>query len=109
MKWTDYLSSNLSIKWIALISLLIAFFFEIGYCGYPNLPYAHIQLKQATKLILSHFQEDHLLIHDTLKNKKTQLVSLYFVYRPKENEPRTDITNDDKKDYAFANIWRWIH
>ena len=29
--------------------------FEIGYCGHPAFPYAHIQLDQATKLILSHF------------------------------------------------------
>ena len=25
-------------------------YFEMGYCGYPASPYAHIQLKQATKL-----------------------------------------------------------
>ena len=31
-------------------------YFEIGYCGHPNFPYAHIQLDQATKLILSHLQ-----------------------------------------------------
>ena len=30
--------------------------FEIRCCGHPDLPYAHIQVKQATKLILSHFQ-----------------------------------------------------
>ena len=33
-------------------------FFEIGYCGHPDFPYAHIQLEQATKWILSHFQEE---------------------------------------------------
>ena len=44
--------------------------FEIGYCGHPAFPYAHIQLNQATRLIISHFQEgDHPFIHDTLKNK----------------------------------------
>ena len=32
-------------------------YFEIGYCGHPYLPYSHIQLEQATKLIPSHFQE----------------------------------------------------
>ena len=38
--------------------------FEIGYCGHPVFPYAHIQLEQATKLILLHFQEeDHSFIH----------------------------------------------
>ena len=58
-------------------------FYEKLYCGHPNFPYAHIQLGKFTKLILSHFQEeDHSFIFDTLKNKKTQLVSLYFVYRP---------------------------
>ena len=36
------------------------------------------------------------------ENKKTQLVSLYFVYRPKKNAPITDITNDDEKVYTFA-------
>ena len=51
-------------------------FSQIGYCGPLNLPYAHIQLEQATNLIPSHFQEeDYSLIHDTLKQKKTQLVS----------------------------------
>ena len=43
-------------------------FFEIGYCGHPNSPYKNIQLKQATNLIFSNFQEEyHPLIHDTLK------------------------------------------
>ena len=32
-------------------------YFEIGYCGHPTFTYAHIQLEQSTKLILSHFQE----------------------------------------------------
>ena len=27
-------------------------FFEIGYCGYPNFPYANIEFKKATNLIL---------------------------------------------------------
>ena len=53
--------------------------FEIGYCGHPNFPYENIQFKKATTLILSHFQEeDHPFIRDTLKNKKTQLVSNLF-------------------------------
>ena len=52
-------------------------FFEIGYCGHPNFPYANIKFKQATNLITSHLKEDHQLIYDT--QKKTQLVSLYFV------------------------------
>ena len=32
-------------------------FSEIVYCGHPNFPYANIWFKQATNLILSHFQE----------------------------------------------------
>ena len=60
--------------------------FEIGYCGHPKFPYAHTQLKQATNLIMSYFQEeDHSLNHNTLKNRKTNLVSLYFDYRHKKN------------------------
>ena len=30
------------------------------------------------------------------------MVSLYFVYRPKENASRTDITDDDQNAYTFA-------
>ena len=53
--------------------------------------------------MLSHLQEeDHPFICDTLKNKKTQLVSLYFVYKPKKNSPITDITNYDEKFFTFA-------
>ena len=58
---------------------------EILYCGHPNLPYANFQFKQATNLILSHFwEEDHPFIHDKLKSKKTQLVSLYIYLQNKE-------------------------
>ena len=54
--------------------------FEIGYCGQPNFPYVHIQLEKATTLILSHFkEEDRTLIYDTLNNKKTQMVCLFFL------------------------------
>ena len=54
-------------------------------------------------MILSHFQEkDHPFIYYTLKNKNTELVCLYFVYRLNENASRTDITNDDQKAYEFA-------
>ena len=78
-------------------------FSEIGYCGHPNCHYANIQFKQATNLILSNFQEkDHPFIRDTQKNKKTLLVSLYFVYRPNKKSCRTDITNDDQNAYTFA-------
>ena len=71
-------------KWIALIFLVIKTF-EIGYCGHPDFPYAYIQFEKATKLILSHFQEeDHPFIYDTLNNKNIQLVCLYFAYRLKK-------------------------
>ena len=33
---------------------------------------------------------------------KRQFFCLYFVYIPKKNESRTDITNDDQKAHAFA-------
>ena len=79
------------------------YIFLIEYCGHPTFPYAHIQLEKSNKLIFSHFQEeDHPYIYYTLGNKKTKLVCLYFVYRPKKNASRTDITVDDQKSYAFA-------
>ena len=82
-------------------------FFEIGYCGHPTLPYALIKLGKAPKLIISHSQDKyHPLIYDTFKNKKTQLVSSYFVYRPKKNASRTDPTNDYQKSYTFASTYR---
>ena len=100
---TDYLSRNLSMKWNALILLMITIFFEIGYCGHPAFPYACIQQEQATKFILSQFQEeDHPFIYDALGNKKKRLVCLYFVYIPKKNTSVTDITDDDQKYYEFA-------
>ena len=78
-------------------------FFEIGYCGHPNFPYKNIQPEQASDWILSHFQkEDHSLIHDKLKNKKTQLVYLYYVYKPKKNKSITDITNYDEIAYKYV-------
>ena len=76
--------------------------FEIGYCGHPNFPYTNIQLKQAIGLILSHFQEDyHSFINDTFR-KKTQLVSLYYFYKPKKNTSRTDITDYYEKAYNYG-------
>ena len=86
-------------KWITLIILSITIF-EIRYCGHPNFPYTNIQLEQASDLILSYFRkEDHSFIHDALKQKKkTQLVYLYYVYKPKQTSYRPDITNYDKVD-----------
>ena len=43
-----------------------------------------------------------MLINDTLRNKKTQLVSLYYVYKPKKNVSRMDITNYDEKAYKYV-------
>ena len=89
-------------KRVALIILSIAIF-SIGYCGHPNFPYANIRFNQAINLILSYFQEeDHSFINDKLINKKTQLVSLYYVYKPKKNASITDITNDDEKAYKYG-------
>ena len=78
-------------------------FSKIGYCSHPTFPYAYIWLKQPTEFILSNFQEeDHPFIHETLKNKKTQLVSLYIFYRLKKKSSRTDIKNDDQNAYSFV-------
>ena len=40
------------------------------------------------------------MILSTTKN--TQLVCLYYVYRPKKNVSRKNPTNDDQKAYSFA-------
>ena len=80
--------------------------FEIGYCGSPNLSYAHIQLEQATRFILSHFQEeDYLFIRDTQKKKRRNGFPFFNI--PKKNESRTDIMNDDQKDYTkfYSNTY----
>ena len=78
MKWLDYLSSNLIIKCITVIILSII---KKRYCGHPKFPDRNDQFKKAVNLILSHFQEkDHTFIHDTPKNKNTQLVSLNILF-----------------------------
>ena len=76
----------------------------MGYCGHPNFSYANIQFKKATNLILLIFRKKtiHSFINDTLSNKKTQLVYLYYIYKPKKNASRTDITKYDEKVYTFA-------
>ena len=33
------------------------------------------------------------------------MVSLYFVYKPKKNAPRTDITNDDQDAYKYGQTY----
>ena len=81
-------------------------FFESGYCGHPQYSYSNIFLDQASDLILSHFkEEDHSLISDALRNEKIQLVSLYYVYKPKTNTPRTENTDDDEKAYKFGPLY----
>ena len=56
-------------------------FLELGYCGHPQYPHTKIF---STKL--SHFKkEDHFFIKNALRNKKIQLVSLYYVYKPNNN------------------------
>ena len=77
--------------------------FEIGYCGHPSFLYTNIEIKQTSDLILSHFQEyDHPLIIDTLRNKTTQFVYLYYIYRPNKNVSRKYITNYDEKFYKYV-------
>ena len=88
--------------WIALNILSIEKI-EIGCCGHPNFPYKNIQLEHVSDVISSHFQEeDHLFINETLKNKNTQLVYLHYVYKPKKNASRTDITNYDEKAFKYV-------
>ena len=85
-------------------------FFELGYCGHTQYPCSKIFLCQASDLTLSHFkEEDHLFISDALRDKKTQLVLLYHVYKPKTNTSRTKNTTenmtDDEKAYKFGTLY----
>ena len=81
-------------------------YFELGYCGHPQYPYSNIFLDQASDLILSHFKvEDHSFIKDALRNKKIQLVSLYYFYKPKTNASRTKNMNDDEQAYKFCPLY----
>ena len=49
----------------------------------PCFPLRTYSTMQATKLILSRFQEEyHLFNYNTLRNNKAQLFCLYLVYRP---------------------------
>ena len=78
-------------------------YFEMGYCGPPNFSYTNIQLKQASDFLPSHFQkEDNSFINNKLKNKRTQLVYLYYVYKPNKNASITDITNSDEMAYKYV-------
>ena len=81
-------------------------FFELGYCGHPEYPHSKIFLNQASDVILSHFkEEDHSFIKDALRNKKIQLVLLYYVYRPNTNASRKKNTNDDEQAYKFCPLY----
>ena len=98
-------------KWSALIFLMIKTFFDIGYCGHPSFPYAHIQLEQATKLILLYFQEeDHSLIYDTLNNNKRYYWFAYTLF----TDLKKLIWNGSNEWWSkilfiCANIWIWVH
>ena len=60
-------------------------FLEIGYCGHPTYPHTSIQLEQDSDLILSYFQEGyHSVIDDTLIDKNTKFIFLYYIYKPKK-------------------------
>ena len=79
---------------------------ELGYCGHPQDPYSKIFLGQASDLIVSHFkEEDYYFITDALRNEKIQLVSLYYVIKPKTNTSRTKDMNDDEKAYKFGLLY----
>ena len=80
--------------------------FELGYCGHPKYPQSKIFLNQASDLILSQFkEEDHYFIKDAFSNKKIQLVSLYYVYKPNTNASRTKNKNDDEQAYKFGPLY----
>ena len=71
-------------------------FFELGYCGHNQYPHSKIFLYQARALILSQFQEeDHPFIRKSLQDEYIHVVSLYYVYNPKTDTPRTNNTVDD--------------
>ena len=81
-------------------------FFELEYCGHPHWPYSKIFLEQESTLILSHFQEeDHPFISEALRDESIQLVSLYYVYKPKTNTSRTNITNEDENAYKYGPLY----
>ena len=72
-------------------------FFELGYCGHTQYPHSKIFLDQARALILSQFQEEyHTFIIKSVQDEHIHVVSLYYVYKPKTDTPRTKNTVDDK-------------
>ena len=78
-------------------------FFELGYCGHTQFPHSNVFLDQSSALILSQFQEeDHPFIRKALQDEDIHLVSLYYVYKPKTDTPRTENTEDDENAYKFG-------
>ena len=78
-------------------------FFELGFCGHTQFPHSKIVLDQASDLILSQFQEEyHPFIRKALQDEDIHLVSLYYVYKPKTDTPRTKNTEDDENAYKFG-------
>ena len=78
-------------------------FFELGYCGHTQYPHSKIFLDQARALILSQFQEeDHPFIRKALQDEHIHVVSLYSVYKPKTDTPRTRNTEDDENAYKLG-------
>ena len=78
-------------------------FFEIGYCGHTQYPHSNIFLDQAGALIISQFQEeDHSFIRKALQDDHIHVVSLYYVYKPKTETPRTNNTVDDENAYKLG-------
>ena len=58
---------------------------------------------QARALILSQFQEeDHPFIRKDLQDEHINVVSLYYVYKPKTDTPRTKNMKDDENAYKLG-------
>ena len=66
--------------------------FELGYCGHTQYPHSKIFLDQARAIIISQFQEeDHPFIIKALQDEHIHVVSLYYVYKPKQTHPEQKI------------------
>ena len=60
-------------------------------------------LDQARALIISQFQEeDHSFIRKDIQDNHIHVVSLYYVYKPKTDTPRTKNTVDDENAYTLG-------
>ena len=78
-------------------------FFELWYFGHTQFPHSKTFLDQASALILSQFQEeDHPFIIKALQDEHIHVVSLYYVYKPKTDTPRTKNTKDDENAYKLG-------